>query len=145
MTNLGKELMMCSKLTQYNDTKSYREAAMVTVRFSVGQNQLSDSEIPWLGHVRDDNSRISEMQRVVVPGITGMEHHTRGFSFSEPVSFVGYVREILVRGRNIQGLYLLTEDIKTKHGPDRVPVLADGRNTWRDVIDKVWPIEEGAS
>lgn len=122
---------MCSKITQLQATHAMRKGRTVTIKDSEGE-----SSAVWLGHVRDDNPKRSEMKEVQVPGIESMEHHGRAFTFHKPVSIKGFVRSMMVRGQQVSGLFLLTKSIQTRNGPDRWPVLSAG-GRWRDMIRQV--------
>ena len=122
---------MCSKITQLQATHAAREGRTVVIKDSEGE-----SNAVWLGHVRDDNLRRSEMKEVQVPGIEAMEHHGLHFVFHNPVSIRGFVRDMMVRGQRVSGLFLLTKSIQTRNGPDRWPVLSAG-GRWRDMIRQV--------
>jgi len=122
---------MCSKIIQLQATHTVREGRTVLIKDSEGE-----SSALWLGHVRDDNPKRSEMKEVQVPGIEVMEHHGLRFTFHEPVTIKGFVRNMMVRGERVTGLFLLTKSIQTRNGPDRWPVLSAG-GRWRDLISQV--------
>jgi len=101
---------MCNRLIQ--DGKTLDSRGHHAIRIDSGT-------AIWEGHVRNDNNFAkNHMQKVVIPGITRIEHH--GQIISGEFDLIGYARDV----SGLTRVWIETEDREVEGTVDRWPVFS---------------------